>query len=79
MSEPLSSIEESSLCQGFPDDFDVVSVVIDPTSKVKAPGANLRHFLPKTLTFEQTHIETPVVHRSVECEVMGHANLKEQQ
>ena len=79
MSELLSSNEKSSLCQGFPDDFDVVSVVVDPTSKVTAPGTILRHFLPKTLTFEKTHIKTPAVHRSKECEVIGHANLKEQQ
>ena len=58
MFELLSSIRESSLYQGLPNDFDVVSVVFDPTSKVTAPDTILHHSLPETLTFEQTHIET---------------------
>ena len=70
MSELLSRVEESSLCQGLPDDFDVMSVVVDPTSKVTTPGTVLRHSLPKILTSEQTQRETSVVLRSVDCEVI---------
>ena len=77
MSELLSRVEESSLCQGLPDDFDVMSVVVDPTSKVTTPGTVLRHSLPKILTSEQTHMETSVVLRSVDCEVIDD-NLEEQ-
>ena len=75
--ELLNIIEESSLCQGLPDDTDVMSVV-DPTSKVTVPGTVLRHSVPKTLTSEQTHIETSVVLRSVDCEIIS-ASLVEQQ
>ena len=78
MSELLSRVEESSLCQGLPGDFDVMSVVVDPTSKVTTPGTVLCHSLPKILTSEQTHMETSVVLRSVDCEVIDD-NLEEQQ
>ena len=46
ISELLSSIEESSLCHGLPDDFDVMSVVVDPKSKITTPGTILRYSLP---------------------------------
>ena len=78
ISELLSGIEKSSLCQGLPADFDVMSVVVDPTSKVTTPGTLLRHSLPKIITSEQTHIETSIVLRSVDCEVIDN-NLEEQQ
>ena len=78
MFELLSRVEESSLCQGLPDDFDVMSVAADPTSKVTTPGTVLRHSLPKILTSEQTHMETSVELRSVDCEVIDY-NLEEQQ
>ena len=45
--ELLNIIEESSLCQSLPDDTDVMSVVVDPTSKVTVPGTVLRHSVPK--------------------------------
>ena len=76
MSELLSRVEESSLCQGLPGDFDVMSVVVDPTSKVTTPGTVLCHSLPKILTSEQTHMKTSVVLRSVDC---VDDNLEEQQ
>ena len=78
ISELLSSIEKSSLCQGLPADFDVMSVVVDPTSKVTTPATILRHSLPKIITSEQTHIETSIVLQSVDCEVIDN-NLEEQQ
>ena len=58
--------------------ISVMSVVVDPTSKVTASDTILRHSLSKTLTSEQTHIETSVVLRSVDREVIDY-NLEEQQ
>ena len=80
MGELVNIIEESSLCQGLPDDIDVLSVVVDPTSKVTTSGTVLRHSIPKSITSEQTHIETSVVLRSVDCELIGTTcTLEEQQ
>ena len=66
----LNTIEQSSLCKGLPkNDFDVMSVVVEPTSKVTTPGTVLRHSIPKVLTSEQTHIETTLAFQSVDCKV----------
>jgi hypothetical protein len=54
MCELVNIIEESSLCQGLPDDIDVLLVVVDPTSKVTTSGTVLRHSIPKSITSEQT-------------------------
>ena len=76
MDDLLNKIEQSSLCQGLPtDDFDVMPVVVDPTSRVTMPGTVLRHSIPKVLTSEQTHMETTLAFRSVDCKVIG-GNLK---
>ncbi|CAB3980884.1 Hypothetical predicted protein [Paramuricea clavata] len=77
MCELVNIIEESSSCQGLPD-IDALSVVVDPTSKVTTSGTILCHSIPKSLTSEQTHIDTSTVLQSVDCELIG-TSLEEQQ
>ena len=55
--ELLSSIENSSLCEGLPDDDEVISMAADPTrSPINTP--------------ERAQFEVSVFYRSLNCEVI---------
>lgn len=69
--ELLQTIKESLLCDGLPDDDDVKSVVVDPTSKSAPSGTVVRHSLPKAITHEEEkQFEVTVVYRSVDCDMI---------
>jgi hypothetical protein len=66
----LKYVEESSLCQGLPDDPIVQSVVVDPTGVSQGLPVTtvIRHSIPKVLSGEQFVVS--VYFRSADCEVL---------
>ncbi len=68
--ERLSVVENSSLCDGLPEDHLTKSVAIDPTSDIthQLPGTVTGHSIPKRLS--STHFEVSVNYRSVDCRVV---------
>ena len=45
--ELLETVKDSAVCDGLPDDDDVKSVAVDPTSQSVPSGTVVRHSLPK--------------------------------
>jgi hypothetical protein len=68
--ELLSLVENSSLCDGLPEDHLTKSVAVDPTSDItqQLPGTVIRHSVPKRLS--PTHFEVSVNYRSGDCRVV---------
>lgn len=72
INELLSCIENSSLCEGLPEDNEVQSVATDPKgTPLQTPGTIVRHLVPKLVTVENAHFEVSVSYRSVACEVIA--------
>lgn len=71
INELLSCTENSSLCEGLPEDDEVQSVATDPKgTPLQTPGTIVRHSVPKLVTVENAHFEVSVSYRSVACEVI---------
>jgi hypothetical protein len=68
--ELLSLVENSSLCDGLPEDHLTKSVALDPTPDTthQLPGTVIRHSIPKRLS--PTHFEVSVNYRSVDCRIV---------
>ncbi len=77
--ELLQTIEKSFLCNGLPDDDDVKSVVVDPTSQSAPSGTVVRHSLPKAISNEEDkQFEVTVIYRSVDCDVINRSSTAKQ-
>ena len=74
----LQTIKESVLRDGLPDNDDVKSVVVDPTSQSAPSGTVVRHSLPKAISNEEKQFEVTVVYRSVDCEIIKSSAEQEQ-
>ena len=78
--EVLQTIKECVLCNGLPDDEDVKSVVVDPTSQRAPSGTVVRHSIPKNISNkEEKQFEVTVVYRSVDCDIIDSSTAERDQ
>ena len=66
----LRYVESSGVCDGLPEDLNVVSVAIDPTGRPDPnPTSILRHSVPKSIG-QDPHFEVSLSYRAVGCHVL---------
>ena len=63
----------------MPDDDDVKSVVVDPTSQTAPSGTVVHHSLPKAISNEEKQFEVTVVYRSVDCDMIKSSTAEQDQ
>ena len=75
----LQTITETVLSDGFPDNDDVKSVVVDPTSQSAPSWTVVRHASSRAISNEEEkQFEVTVLYRSVNCEISKSSAEQEQ-